>query len=165
MSSFSQREAFLSVDVDGPGSFVRALAKADKTLKRQFVAPIRGEARAVRDDARARYRGRYRQRSGDSVKGITSREAFGSARIRLERSKPWLVGQEWGGLPSTLDSRGRPFGTRFVPGGAGPAVRGGTSGVGGTFLWPAVTASTERITTVATGAIDDVINTLKGRRG
>jgi len=163
MSGFSQREAFLSVDVDGPGSFVRALAAADKSLKRTFTVPIRGEARAVRDDARARYRGRYRQRSGRSVTGITSREAYGQGRVRLERSRPWLVGQEWGGLPTTQDRLGRRFGTRFVPGGTGPAVRGGTSGVGGTFLWPAVTASTERITATSLEAVDEVMRIL--RRG
>ena len=152
VDAHSRREQFLSVDVDGPVSFTKALRRADRTLQRTFSAAIRGAGRKVRDKARARYRGRFRQRSGRSVKGITSREAGGTARVRLEKSKPWLVGQEWGG-----------YATRFHPHNL-PVLRGGTSGVGGTFLWPAATESITEVTEATEAAIDTAMKTLSGSR-
>ena len=151
MASDSQR--FLSIRVEGPESFARALGKANRDIKRTFSAAVRGVAAQVRDAARARYRGRYIQRSGKSVKGITSRESFGTGRVRLGKSRPWLLGQEWGG-----------YATRFHPHNL-PQIRGGTSGVGGTFLWPAVTESRDKVTEAVEESIEDAVRTLKGRRG
>ncbi|MDE0194540.1 MAG: hypothetical protein OXP08_03240 [bacterium] len=156
MASFSEREAFLSVDVEDVADFRRALGRADAKLRRDFDRPIRRFGATVRDDARARYRGRYRQgtsgRGRRSVAGITSALAFGEVKVTLNRdgSRPWLVGQEWGG-----------YAARFHPGGM-PQIRGGGSGVGGTFLWPAKTAAEAVLDREVTKVVDDVIDVLVG---
>ena len=150
-SQFKQREDFLSIEVDGPRSFSRALGKASKGIKRDYTKVVRGVAAEVRDNARARYRGRYRQRSGRSVTGITSSEGGGEARVRLVKSRPWLVGQEWGGY----EARFHPYNM--------PVLRGGQSGVGGTYLWPAVVESRADVTEAMEEAVDGAIKTLRGR--
>ena len=153
MATFAEREAFLSARLDGPKDFVRALGRAEKQTQRDFRSAVRGVARPIRDDARARYRGRYRQRTGRSVKGITSAERAGSAVVQLQRTRPHLVGQEWGG-----------YAARFHPHGM-PQIRGGTSGVGGTFLWPAREAGIAAVERETLEALDTAVATLRGRGG
>lgn len=154
---------FLSVEIDGPASFRRAVAKADGDLARGVTRSLRDTANAVRDDARARYRGAYVQRSGRSVLGIRSRVFLGGAAVQLHRSRPHLTPQEWGGIPTTRDSLGRRFGGRYNPGGRA-SRRGGTGGEGtGTFLWPARARGNELIAATWQDQIQRVADDLSGR--
>lgn len=148
MAGFSSREAFLSVDIEDLDDFRRALTRADREIRRGFDKAIRGFAGEVRDDARARYRGTYIQRSGRSVKGITSAASFGTAALYINRSgqRPWLIGQDWGG-------GSRPTTRQFPPWGRE-----------GRFGWPAYMAGSDKVTDQTVELIETAVAILVGRR-
>ena len=143
MTTFAQREKFLEVEVEGVDDFRRALARAEKELRRRFDQNIRKAAAGVRDDARSRYWGFYERRTGRSDKGITSTVSFGQATIHLNKTgrRPWLMGQEWG-------SDDKP---QF------PAW-----GREGRFFWPAYTEGVDEVEQATIEAMDDAVKVLRG---
>ena len=151
MATFSQREAFLDVEIEGINDFRRALARADKQLRRDFDKGIRVAASEVRDDARGRYRQRYP--GSRSAVGITSGASFGQAKIYLNRAgrRPWLIGQEWGG-------QRRPTTQQFPPWRPNPAGRGSL----GYFWWPAAIEGYDTVEKATLEAIDDAVGILAG---
>ena len=145
MAGSAARARFLDVELEGVNDFRRALARADKTLRRTFDRQIRAAAADVRDDARRRYWGHYQRRSGRSDKGITSTASFGQAVIRLNRAgrRPYLLGQEWGSHDfGQFPSWGRE----------------------GRFFWPAGTEGAKKVEAATIDAMDDAVNILRGRR-
>lgn len=147
MAGFAARERFLDVELEGVNDFRRALARAEKDLRKRFDKAIREAAKTVRDDARGRYYDFYQRHSGRSPKGITSGASFGLAKIKLgDARRPYLLGQEWGG-------RGRPTTQQFPP-----------HGREGRFFWPTGVEGGERVEKATLEAMDDAVAILVGRR-
>ena len=151
---------FVAADVTDLRKFRRALQAVDRNLDKEVGAVMRAEGRKWRDDTRARYRGSYRQRTGRSVGGIRGGARLAAVTVTLHRTRPWLVGQEWGSYATSRDSLGRVFGGRYSMAGQPAELKGD-----GTFLWPAKQAAQQSVADRMERMVDDMARTLAGRFG
>ncbi|MXY79123.1 MAG: hypothetical protein F4Y94_05420 [Chloroflexi bacterium] len=153
------------IAIEGLHEFLRDLAAVDTQLRRDFNKVLRTAADPMVAAAHRYYMSGNPASpwpfpwgvTGRSLSGIKAETHFGGVAFRLGGGRyRYLLGQEWGALPDTLDSRGRRLGGRFGP------PRGRWHGGGGTFYYPAWLEGIDDAEAEIATALDRATATLAG---